>query len=387
MQDYQQQYQRLTEQNLLRSLQETDAADAAYCQFNGRTLLNFSSNDYLGLNTDNAFKQPFVDNLSPASFFGSSSSSRLLTGNSPLYSALEAQISTWYDGKNALFFNSGYHANVGVLPALTDKKDLILSDKLCHASLLDGIRLSAAKHLRFRHNDMAHLANMLDKHRQQYQRVFIVTESLFSMDGDRADLKTLVAFKQQYNALLYVDEAHAVGAYGKQGRGLGEALGVLEDIDILVCPMGKAMASLGAFVVCSPTLRELLLNRARTFIFTTALPPVNIAWSLFVIKQMPQLQPRREILQKHVQTANQRLKHYGLPTSNSYILPIIVGENHLAIELAEQLKQQGILVFPIRPPTVPVGSARLRLSLTANMTTENINQTIDLVGQFLAGKA
>lgn len=388
MNHYQQQLQRLTEQDQRRQLRDLLPQDGAYCELDGQRLLNFSSNDYLGLNTDLAFKQPFMQRLAADDFLGSSSSSRLLTGNTPIYTQVEARLSRWYShdnavAKKALFFNSGYHANIGLLPALCGKGDLIIADKLCHASLIDGMRLSAADFLRFRHNDMQQLGEILAKKRTNYARVFIVTESVFSMDGDFAPLRDLVTLKQQYDVCLYVDEAHAVGALGEQGRGLAEAVGVLDDIDVLVCPMGKAMASVGAFVITTDILHEWLLNHARSLIFTTALPPVNMLWSDFVIEHMPILGEKRRYLQQLLNTANQRLGHYGLPVSDSYIVPIQVGENALAVRLANDLREKGLLVFPIRPPTVPPKTARLRLSLTANMTENDIISAVDWIGQSL----
>lgn len=383
MKHYQKRLQQLSDQDQRRQLRDLLPEEGVYCHFDGQRLLNFSSNDYLGLNTDTTFKQDFEQRLSETAFFGSSSSSRLLTGNALIYREVEEKIGAWYDGKKALFFNSGYHANIGCLPALCDKGDLILADKLCHASLIDGIRLSSADYLRFRHNDVEQLADILAKKRHRYQRVFIVTESVFSMDGDFAPLRELVALKQQYEAYLYVDEAHAVGALGQQGRGLSEALGVLDDIDIMVCPMGKAMASLGAFVVTSPTLNDWLVNHARSLIFTTALPSINLLWSDFVIEHMPKLTEKRQHLQHLCHTAKHALQAYHLPVAQSYILPVQVEENALAVELADYLRQQGRLVFPIRPPTVPAKTARLRLSLTANMTEDDIISVITLIGQYL----
>lgn len=388
MNHYKQQLEQRFELGLQRQLRETTVLDNGYCTFDGKRMLNLSSNDYLGLNTAADFKARFFEQLDVDLIgFAGSGSSRLLTGNSPLYTRLETAIDQWFGNTNkqSLFYNSGYHANIGILPALTDKKDLILSDKLCHASLLDGIRLSAATHLRFRHNDMSHLASILQAKRHRYRRVFIVTESLFSMDGDVAKLPELIQLKQRYDAMLYLDEAHAIGALGIHGQGIASVENASEHIDVLVCPMGKAMASQGAIVLTHPTLRELLINTSRTLIFTTALPPINLAWTAFVIENMPTLDKQRHHLSMLVRQANERLTRYGLASSESFILPIIIGDNHRTVKLADILREAHVLVFPIRPPTVAKNTARLRLSLTANMPSDEVMNAIDMIGQYLQG--
>ena len=280
-----------------------------YCNYQGRRLLNLSSNDYLGLLSDETLKADFLIHLAqtPSSFHFGAGSSRLLTGNNTVYDQTEELLKLQYSAQSALLFNSGYHANLGILPALTDKSDLILSDKLCHASIIDGIRLSTADHIRYRHLDYVQLRDILQKKRHLYQHVFIVTESVFSMDGDQADVRELVAIKNDFSAFLYVDEAHSVGVRGIKGLGTCEEHGVLADVEIIVGTFGKALASVGAFAVFSATLKQMMVNKARTLLFTTALPPINVAWTQFVLQRIPALTDARE-----------QLKMLGQMMSSSY---------------------------------------------------------------------
>ncbi len=370
---------------LRRELRCVDVFDNGYCSFNNQKMLNFSSNDYLGLSSDHVLRDDFEQWLKGRGkdvTYGSGSS-RLLTGNASMYKMTEDVLKEWYGSEDALFYNSGYHANTGVLPALCTKKDLILSDKFCHASIIDGIRMSSADHIRYRHLDYNQLETILKRKRHLYERVFVVTESVFSMDGDMADLKQLVQLKNQFNILLYVDEAHAVGVLGETGLGLSEEMNVLQDIDILIGTMGKAMSSVGAYVISKQSICQLLVNKSRTLIFTTALPSINMAWSFFVIRRMSNLTNHRHKLKEMVRLCNQSISEMGYPVSQSYIIPIVVGENEAAVQLAGHLQKKGFLIFPIRPPTVPVGTARLRLSLTANINAEDIDRLMQEIQDFI----
>ena len=305
-----------------------------------------------------------------------SSSSRLLTGNFSIYEELETELARLFGTETALIFNSGYHANTGILPAVSNAQTLILADKLVHASLIDGIRLSAAKCIRYRHNDLEQLARLLKEHHASYIRIIIVTESIFSMDGDQTDLNALVRLKQTYdNVLLYIDEAHAFGVRGKLGLGCAEETGCIGDIDFLVGTFGKAAASLGAYIVCRQVIREYLINRMRTLIFTTALPPLNIAWTLFMIRKMASMQKRREHLAHISQILRDALiaQGYECP-SVSHIVPMIVGSSKDTILRAEYLQRHGFYALPVRPPTVPEGTSRIRFSLTAEIKEEEMEQ-------------
>lgn len=342
------------------------------------TQLNLSSNDYLGLKNNNSLRQEFWAMHNDTLAFGSSSS-RLLTGNSPHHNHLEQQLATAFN-RHALLFNSGYHANIGILPAISDKKTLILSDKWVHASLIDGIRLSQANAYRYAHNDYDHLHTLLAQYHKNYERIIIVTESVFSMDGDVADLSRLVALKHEFgNIMLYVDEAHAIGIYGATGLGLAEEKNCIHDIDFLVGTFGKAIASVGAYVVCDKLIKTYLVNTARPLIFSTALPEINIAWTQFIFDKLPTFDNKRHHLH-HISSRLRRAIAQKSPypiTSYSPIIPYVVGDNKRAVALANQLQRLGFYCLPIRPPTVPKGTARIRFSLTANITDNELSALIN----------
>lgn len=345
---------------------------------NGQRMLNLSSNDYLGLATDRDLREEFLETLTPDTFLPTSSSSRLLTGNFTGYTELEQELAQLFGTEAALVFNSGYHANTGILPAVSDAQTLILADKLVHASLIDGIRLSAARCIRYRHNDLAQAERLVEEHHQTYSRIILVTESIFSMDGDEADLRALVALKKRYDKLLlYVDEAHAFGVRGLHGLGCAEETGCIGDIDFLVGTFGKAAASAGAYIVCRQVVRDYLINRMRTFIFTTALPPVNIAWTLFIVRKLGGMHERRAHLAHIGRLLRDALtaRSYTCP-STSHIVPLIVGPSANTVLRADQLQRHGFYALPVRPPTVPEGTSRIRFSLTADVREDEILRLI-----------
>ena len=335
----------------------------------GQRMLNLSSNDYLGLANDRKLRQEFRETLTTETFLPTSSSSRLLTGNFSIYDRLEQQLADDFGTEAALTFNSGYHANTGILPAVSNTHTLILADKLVHASLIDGIRLSAAKCIRYRHNEYNQLERLLQVNHSEYERIIVVTESIFSMDGDEADLRELVRLKKQYpNVLLYVDEAHAFGVRGQRGLGCAEEQDCINDIDFLVGTFGKALASAGAYIVCRKVIREYLINKMRTFIFTTALPPVTVQWTSFMLERLAGFRQRRETLRFLSNQLREALKNKGYDCpSTSHIVPLITGESCVAIRKAEELQRKGFYALPVRPPTVPEGTSRIRVSLTAEI--------------------
>ncbi len=340
--------------------------------------VNLSSNDYLGLGAMPELREEFykklIDYPADDTYALSASSSRLLTGNHPGYLELEQTLSVMYNNRAALVFNSGYHANIGIIPALSTKKDLILCDKLNHASIIDGIRLADAQFKRYPHLDYKALADLLEKNSAQYENIFIISESIFSMDGDAADLKKLVALKEKYKATLIVDEAHSVGVFGSTGCGLAEEQDVLDRIDIIVGTFGKAFCSTGAYAIMDGALRDYLINKMRSFIFTTALPPVIVNWSRFVLNRTAGMKKQREHLFK---LSTKLCKGLGI-ISDSQIVSLIVGENATALALSKKMREAGLLVFAIRPPTVPAGTARLRFSLTAALTEKDIDKILTL---------
>ena len=339
-------------------------------------LLNLSSNDYLGL-ARSPLKDEFIKtHQHHADFCFGASSSRLLTGNFDAHEMLEQALQAAY-GRSVLTFNSGYHMNIGILPAIADDQTLILADKWVHASMIDGILLAkerGAKFYRYAHQNLTQLAQLLDKHHANYRHV--MTESVFSMDGDVTDLQALITLKQQYpNVSLYVDEAHGVGVFGDRGLGVAEALGVMDEIDFLVGTFGKAWASVGGFIVCDAIIKQLLINSMRPLIFSTNAPPINALWSAFVFNQSIKMQDQRKTLLDNARYFINKIKSLGYEClSDSHIIPIIVGDNQKAINLAEALQDRGFYVLPIRPPTVPVNTARIRVCLTANITTDQIDK-------------
>ena len=349
----------------------------------GRKMLNLSSNDYLGLASDRSMKEEFADSISCADCRFGSTSSRLLTGNYEVMDECENLLARMYGTESALVFDSGYHANSGILPAISGPSTLILADKLVHASIIDGLQLSRGKVMRFRHNDFQHAESLIERYAESFNDVIIVTESIFSMDGDVTDLKRLVAIKNKYreaDVKLYVDEAHAFGSRGEKGTGCAEEKGVGGEIDLLVGTFGKAAASVGAYVVCDNIIREYLVNKMRTLIFSTALPPINVKWTNFVINRIPSMKERRERLGGISAKLRDTLRHKGIDTpSTSHIIPVITGDSGKAILKAKNLQDAGFYVLPVRPPTVPAGSSRLRLSMTADITDEDMERLSKLL--------
>lgn len=364
-------------QALLTDLKATDSL--RQLRLTPHKMLNLSSNDYLGLANDLDLKNQFINtHQDHADFVFGSSSSRLLTGNFTAHDELEDTLSTAY-GRPALTFNSGYHMNIGILPAIVDDKTLILADKWVHASMIDGIRLAkqcGAKFYRFNHQNFHQLDELLTKHHAHYRHIIIMTESVFSMDGDITDLALLVAIKRRFdNVSLYVDEAHAVGVFGERGLGVGEMMGVMNEIDFLVGTFGKAWASVGGFIICDGTIKDALINTARPLIFSTNIPPVNALWSNFIVRQSLLMTKKRQTLLDNSQYFVHKICQLGLSCpSTSQIIPIIIGNNQQAINLAQSLQTQGFYALPIRPPTVPMNTARIRVCLTADITRMQIDE-------------
>lgn len=361
----------------------TNIQDGRNIQINHQSMLNLSSNDYLGLASNLHLREQFFDETPNEYRLMSSSSSRLLTGNFPEYEQLENSLSDAFHGRAALLFNSGYHMNIGILPALSDSKTLILADKLVHASLIDGIRLSTAKYLRYRHNDLNHLIQLLQKYHvdESFDRIIVVTESIFSMDGDESDLSELVRIKQQFNkVMLYVDEAHAIGVRGEQGLGCAEQYDVIDEIDFLVGTFGKALASVGGYLMCHPIVREYLINAMRPLIFSTAQPPICMAWTHFIFQKALKLSTQRQHLHAISQSLQHTIQHKGFECpSTSHIVPVIIGDSQKTVEKAKQLQHAGFYIMPVRPPTVPKNSSRLRICLNTQIDQTDLDQLVEML--------
>ena len=361
----------------------TNIQDGRNIQINQQSMLNLSSNDYLGLASNLHLREQFFDETPNEHRIMSSSSSRLLTGNFPEYEQLENSLTHAFHGRAALLFNSGYHMNIGILPALSDSKTLILADKLVHASLIDGIRLSTAKYLRYRHNDLNHLIQLLQKYHvdESFDRIIVVTESIFSMDGDETDLSELVRIKQQFNkVMLYVDEAHAIGVRGEQGLGCAEQYDVIDEIDFLVGTFGKALASVGGYLMCHPIIREYLINTMRPLIFSTAQPPICMAWTHFIFQKALKLSTQRQHLHAISQSLQHTIQHKGFECpSTSHIVPVIIGDSQKTVEKAKQLQHAGFYIMPVRPPTVPKNSSRLRICLNTQIDQTDLDQLVEML--------
>lgn len=347
--------------------------------------LDFSSNDYMGIAADPAITLRFMDSIRGGVTRFTSSASRLLCGGQDEYLALEEWLGREY-GRDALLFNSGYHANVGCVSALSIPGTVIVADKLVHASIIDGIRLGGAPYRRFRHNDVPSLRRELAKVSHDAKRVLVIVESIYSMDGDEAPLGEIVALKGEFPKLmLYVDEAHALGVRGARGLGLCEETGVLAGVDVLVGTFGKAVASVGAFVAADSGLKSFLLNSARSFIFSTALPPVNVAYTRFVMQELTRMHAARgrlAALSLRFKQGLERLTGQSC-VSCSQILPLMAGSNERAVSLSERLRSRGIIALPIRRPTVPPGTERLRFSLSAAMSEADIDITLNALREVL----
>ena len=362
----------LEEEHRLRHIPEMPETD----------IIDLSSNDYLSLGSRcDEFREEFFDRFPDAAF--SSSASRLLSLKQKYHNALEEYLESLY-GKPVLLFNSGYHANVGCIGALTLPSTLFICDKLIHASVVDGLRISGSEFKRFPHNDILKLRKIIEKESSRYERVVIVVESIYSMDGDIAPLNEIVALKNEYpEILLYVDEAHAFGVRGPKGLGVAEELNLINDIDILIGTFGKAAASAGAFTVCSSEIKSLLINCARPFIFSTALPPVNIAWSMLMTEKIVNMSDARLRLAAISKEFSDRLEEIsGKPTgSSSQIIPYLTGNAEKALDIAAKMRERGIIALPIRRPTVPPGGERIRFSLGADMNIEQLNQVFEILNE------
>lgn len=336
------------------------------------TLVDLSGNDYLGLAENERLAREFMDDIDILASRPGSSASRLLSASQNDYAALEKALADAY-GRAALLFNSGFHANIGIIRALADKSTLFVADKLVHASIIDGMNLATtagARFVRFRHNDFDHLRRIMETQSRGFERVVIVAESVYSMDGDRTDLDALIDAKSLHpNTFIYLDEAHSVGVLGEAGLGMAVSHPGYDKIDIVVGTFGKAFASMGAYAVTSPLLREFLVNRCRSLIFSTALPPLTARWSLTTFRHALGADTEREHLAKlAVQLADILPSTDGNPRRPSHIQPYIVGTPEKAIAMANRLRDNGFKVLPIRTPTVPAGTDRLRFSLSAALT-------------------
>lgn len=372
-------------QNLFREFKTVQSHPGEWVTVNDRKLLNLCSNNYLGLAGDPRIRKAAAAAMETYGF--GATASRLVVGNYELYDQLERETADFKGTEASLVFSSGYTANVGIIPSLVGREDIVISDKLNHASIIDGIVLSRAEHRRYRHRDMSALEKIL-KDSGKYRRKLIVTDTVFSMDGDLAPLKEIAELKDRYGALLMVDEAHGSGIFGSAGRGLVEADGVTEAVDINMGTFSKAFGGSGAYVAGTKTLIEYLRNKCRSIIYTTGLPPAVIGGLLEALRIVREEPCRREGLLAKAALFRKALeqKGFNILDSESQIIPIIVGSAQKAVEFSQGLLEENLLVSAIRPPTVPINTARLRVTLMATHKDEELElalNKLELMGQQL----
>jgi 8-amino-7-oxononanoate synthase len=365
------QLQALRARSLDRHLREIGSAQGAIVDLVGQRLVNFSSNDYLGLANDPRLRDAAIAAI--REFGVGAGASRLISGTQSPHLRLEAALAKWKGTPAALCFSSGYAAAIGTLPALVTKNDVVLLDKLCHASLIDGAKLSGATLRVFPHNHLGKLESHLEwtKRERPNARIVIVTESVFSMDGDRAPLRELIELKKRFRAILLLDEAHAVGVIGPNGRGLAAEENVANDVDVQMGTLSKALGASGGYICGSRGLIEWMINRARSFIFSTAPPPALAAAATAALDFLSSREgeERRQLLWRKIDMFARLLSEVSakaVAAPASAIFPWIVGDEQAAVDLSHALMSEGSLVPAIRYPTVAKGSARLRIALSAS---------------------
>jgi 8-amino-7-oxononanoate synthase len=377
------QLQKFREQGLIRNLREVQGAQGRVLTYDNRNYLNFSSNNYLGLAESEELRAAFKRGVEK--YGVGSGASRLINGSMAPFHQLERALAEFKQAESALLFNSGYHANLGALSSLIGEGDIVFSDELNHASMIDGIRLSKASRVIYRHNNLEDLRKKLKQHHTKKNPdsyFLIATESVFSMDGDLAPLHEIAELAHEFQAILYVDEAHATGVFGKNGTGLAEELNLSEKLGnslIQMGTLGKALGCFGAYVAGPKIVIEYLIHRARSFIYTTALPPAIAEAALESLKLVTGPSELRKRLWKRIEQfkieTEKKIPNFKIQVV-SPIIPIVVGSSERAMALSQYLFEQGIWVNAIRPSTVPEGTARLRVTLMATHTEEDVSRLV-----------
>jgi 8-amino-7-oxononanoate synthase len=364
---------------LLRSTRLISGRQAARVRCNGHDVLLLCSNNYLGLADHPALAAASIAAIEQ--YGTSSGASRLVSGTMELHEGLEHAVADFKKSEAALIFNSGHAANTGIIPALVGRGDIVFSDRLNHASIVDGILLSGARLVRYPHNDFQQLAALMEKHAKG--RCLIVSDGVFSMDGDIAPLAELARLKRAHGALLMIDDAHGCGVLGDRGRGSAELSGVGNDVDIQMGTFGKALGSFGAYAAVSAELRELLINRARSFIFSTSLPPSVLAASLAAVElvQTHEGDELREKLCVNTRFFRNSLTEAGfrIPDGSTQIVPIVIGSAVTTMQFSEVLLSEGFFAQGIRPPTVPAGTSRLRFTMMATHTQADLAGAVECI--------
>jgi 8-amino-7-oxononanoate synthase len=371
---------------LFRSLRTIGSMQKPVVRMDGRDVILMCSNNYLGLANHPALMKTATSAI--VEYGVAAGASRLVSGNMPPHEQLEHDIAVFKKTESALVFNSGYHANVGIISAIAGKDTAIVSDELNHASIIDGIKLSKARVYIYKHRDVTMVEDILKSidtrsNGNMPKKKLIVTDSVFSMDGDIAPLKELVMLAEKYNALIMIDEAHATGVLGKNGRGAAEMLGVSDRIHIQMGTLGKALGSFGAYAAGSKLLVDYLINKARPFIFSTALPPAVCAVSSKAIELVQKHPELRQKLRDNINFLRNGLRSIGFTISNdpTPIIPVIIGDADKTMRLSSMLFERGIFVSGIRPPSVPEGTSRLRMTVTAAHTQPMLEKVLEAMKQ------
>ncbi len=381
--------QSLKEHALLREYRTVESAQEPRIQINGKSCLSFSSNNYLGLANHPKIKQAAIAAINQYGW--GAGASRLVSGNTTIHLELERKIAEFKGTEAALLFPTGYMANVGALCALVGKEDVVIGDKLNHASIIDGCRLSGATFRVYPHNKVGQLASLLQRS-SAYRRKLVVTDSVFSMDGDTAPLPEIAEVAKKYDAILMIDDAHATGVFGRHGRGLVAHYGLEGKTDVIMGSLSKAVGSIGGFIAGNKRLIDFLKNKARPFVFTTALPPAVCAASLAGLTLIREDATLIDKLWENIRYLKSQLSEFISNVSGeSPIIPVIIGTSEDALNVSASLYENGILIPAIRPPTVPPGTSRLRISLMATHSKEDIDRLVNAlrdtgVGKPLSGK-
>ncbi|HEX3000370.1 MAG TPA: 8-amino-7-oxononanoate synthase [Armatimonadota bacterium] len=370
----------IKQQNLFRETVTYEPHDPVHVKAGGQDLLLLASNNYLGLTHHPAVQQAAAE--AALKWGTGSGGSRLTTGSHPLFAVLEHQLAQFKGTEAAIVFNTGYMANVGTISALAGAGDVVFSDELNHASIIDGCHLAKARTVIYRHSDMADLARCLGSTHCEGRRL-IVTDGVFSMDGDIAPLPQIVELARQYDAMVMVDDAHAAGVIGPSGRGTAAYYGLEQVVDVQLGTLSKALAAEGAYVAGSQLLIDYLTNRARSFIFSTALSPAAVASAIAALSVLMANPALVRLLQEKAQYFIARLQRAGfaLGPSVTPIVPLLVGDAKRTVVFAERLLAEGLVVSAIRPPTVPLGTSRLRMTVTAAHTLADLDQAAAAICQ------
>lgn len=376
--------QSLKEHALLREYRTVESAQEPRIQINGKSYLSFSSNNYLGLANHPKIKQAAIAAINQYGW--GAGASRLVSGNTTIHLELERKIAEFKGTEAALLFPTGYMANVGALCALVGKEDVVIGDKLNHASIIDGCRLSGATFRVYPHNNVGQLASLLQRS-SAYRRKLVVTDSVFSMDGDTAPLPEIAEVAKKYDAILMIDDAHATGVFGRHGRGLVAHYGLEGKTDVIMGSLSKAVGSIGGFIAGNKRLIDFLKNKARPFIFTTALPPAVCAASLAGLTLIREDATLIDKLWENIRYLKSQLSEFISNVSGeSPIIPVIIGTSEDALNVSARLYENGILIPAIRPPTVPPGTSRLRISLMATHSKEDIDRLVNALRDTGVGK-